>query len=1080
MTRDIDYVIDYTKGHISFLKPLFRGSTPEQQSSTPEQRIEIEYDIIPLGIQRVYKRELFLPKHQRLETPLATPERLRPLEPRPGVAEPIAPPPSALRVTGTKTFSISLGSNRDLTPDQSLRLNVDGKVSENVSVIAMLSDQDLPFQPEGTTESIEDLDQKLIRISSPHISATLGDYEGAIGDSEVAFPRALEGVQVQGNYDWGSFSVIPSAIPRGQSASKIMQGYEGQSEYRADVDGQYIVMKSGSEIVWLNGERMRRGEDNDYVIRDYGDPIIEFTSRHLITSNDIIRVDFEYIPEDMTYKQSLYGFGGKLKLWDGDGMLGLSYAVEADDKNKPYIILSDEDVHELQQNELDADGDGKLLTAPKKHSVLGFDSQFNLGENTSLIGKLAFSDVDNNTFSKLDNVETSRAWSLSGHSYTEKLRLNCNLRGLDAGFVPIGATGANRSRFRYEEQYQEEQFGDVFLLGAPIQRETPAEHSADADIQYEPIAGIKLDSGLGWTSENYDNEELPDTARKNWRRGVDVNFPGLPRFRTRYQESTTTTDGQEDFKKTRERFDITHRFGKLNLNLFEEKLASVDLNPTDYYNRNRKRNERGLKVEIVNVKWASLFGEYSFEESFKKDINFTIDGQPLTLSDWILSTTARTASIRLSSRPRAWANLSTTFSRRVFKELPKSETKTNLADASFRLKPFRGAIDADVNYQIDKKLATERIEIYTNMLYGRPIQPGQGMYVKIDEYHYEEDYENGDYIKFVQTVGDKPVSAVDIRFRLYIKPYRILAARRKQHRQNFFFPEAARPGLPSADRFQQQTEQTRKKTKFSLKGFLAKSFTGDVRLTITEEQENADQWQLYLLRNLQTDDTILGRTLQQYRMEFSPTLLFTVDVEYSTRRQLNKRIHSRERKYQSNQWNLRARSAPVARFSLEAEWEKRCYREHLIDLGIQGDLPRTVTNIIGYERTSSLTFQYDITDKITLGLEGSYETGDDTDVTDAGRDTSTRSLSLENRWIYSLRGKGRVNFSYQITYGISTGDLPLARYNFYDGLSHEVRCRADYQVRKFTDLILRFNYRLLATEQNKPEHRAQMEVVAEL
>ena len=152
----------------------------------------------------------------------------------------------------------------------------------------------------------------------------------------------------------------------------------------------------------------------------------------------------------------------------------------------------------------------------------------------------------------------------------------------------------------------------------------------------------------------------------------------------------------------------------------------------------------------------------------------------------------------------------------------------------------------------------------------------------------------------------------------------------------------------------------------------------------------------------------------------------------------------------------------------------------MIDLGIQGDAPRTVTNIIGDERTSSLTSQYDITDKITLGLEGSYKTENDIDISDAGRDTSTRSLSLENRWIYSLRGKGRVNFSYQITYGTSTGDLPLARYNFYDGLSHEVQCRADYRVRKFTDLTLRFNYRFLATEQNKPEHRAQMEVVAEL
>ncbi|HIE30496.1 TPA: hypothetical protein EYP66_24825, partial [Candidatus Poribacteria bacterium] len=349
ISRGADYAIDYEKGYISLLFPIPADSS-----------IEIEYDIIPLRIKKVYQRQLFFPKR-----PLTKPSELQqPHEPAEIPSEPTTP--SALRVTGTKTFSVSMGSGRSLTPDQSLRINVDGKVSEAVSVIAMLSDQDLPFQPEGITEDIEDLDQKLIRITSPHVSATLGDYEGAIGESEfVAFPRALEGVMVRGDFDWGSFSVIPSAIPKGQSFSKTIHGIEGQSEYRLDADGQYIVVKAGSEIVWLNGERMRRGEDNDYVIQDYGDPTIEFTSKHLITGDDVIRVDFEYIPEDIAYKQSLYGASGKLNLMNGNGTLGVSYAVEADDKDKPYIILSEDDINNLRNN---------VLTPYKKVDAAGKQS----------------------------------------------------------------------------------------------------------------------------------------------------------------------------------------------------------------------------------------------------------------------------------------------------------------------------------------------------------------------------------------------------------------------------------------------------------------------------------------------------------------------------------------------------------------------------------------------------------------------------------------------------------------------------------------------------------------------------------
>ena len=317
----------------------------------------------------------------------------------------------------------------------------------------------------------------------------------------------------------------------------------------------------------------------------------------------------------------------------------------------------------------------------------------------------------------------------------------------------------------------------------------------------------------------------------------------------------------------------------------------------------------------------------------------------------------------------------------------------------------------------------------------------------------------------MRTVGDKPVSAVDLQFHMRFRPYRIFASRR--------------PGIRSSE-FGIRNLEGKPKPTFSLTEFLAKSFKGEIRYNVTEQQEDADQLKLYLLQNIQTKDTIFGRQSQRYRLEFSPTRLFTFGMEYTSRNSLNKRVNSREWKQQSDQWNLQASTAPVNRFSLETEWEKRLSAEKMTDLGIQGDAPRIVSNIIRDERKNMLRFRYQLTDRMTLGLQGAYETEDDTDLTEEQMETNTRSLSLENHFSYSFFGKGRVNLSYQIAYGKSKGDLPLARYNFYDGLSHEVRCRADYRVRKFTDMTLRFNYRLLATEKDKPEHRAEVEVIAEL
>ena len=69
------------------------------------------------------------------------------------------------------------------------------------------------------------------------------------------FPRALEGVKVEGDFENVKFHFIPSALPKGQSTSKVIRGEEGRSEYRLDVNNQFVIVKAGSEIVWLNGEK---------------------------------------------------------------------------------------------------------------------------------------------------------------------------------------------------------------------------------------------------------------------------------------------------------------------------------------------------------------------------------------------------------------------------------------------------------------------------------------------------------------------------------------------------------------------------------------------------------------------------------------------------------------------------------------------------------------------------------------------------------------------------------------------------------------------------------------------------------
>ena len=554
LVRGVDYQVDFYLGKITLTE---RDATIK---SDRPYRLTVSYHTLPFAIKQVYKRDLY-----GLESPLVDTTRESITE-TDGPENPFGQsgtPPSSdgtsqLEVSGSQTFGISVGSGRGITPNQELRVNVEGKASENISVLAMLSDQDLPIQPEGTTENIQDIDQKLIRITHPNMQGTLGDFEGSLGPSEfIFFPRALEGVQVEGDFKWVDFHLIPSAIPKGQSTSLVLPGEEGRSEYRLTVDGQYVIVKAGSEIVWLNGERMRRGENNDYVIREYGDPVVEFNSKHLITSNDVIRIDFEYIPEERAYQQNLYGLSSIFTLPNERVSFGASYAVETD-LNQPeqaLITIGEKDLEALRQNILDPDGDGSILTAPQKHTVWGFESRLNLTEQAWIEGEIAYSNLDKNTYSTADRKEVSQAWKLAGYADWEfaawadklrpKLTTNLDIRAMDADFVPVGASSSNRTRSRYETQYATEGFDDAFLLGIEgPSRTSQDERTMNFDIRVLPVDWLEVDAGVGRSEESAPESNSNQRSAVSGQQGIVAGETSFLTTRSTDSQQLTVSNSQ--------------------------------------------------------------------------------------------------------------------------------------------------------------------------------------------------------------------------------------------------------------------------------------------------------------------------------------------------------------------------------------------------------------------------------------------------------------------------------------------------------------------------------------------------------
>lgn len=256
-----------------------------------------------------------------------------------------------LKSSGTLLRGISVGTNKDLNVNSGLRLQLSGKVTDDIEVIAALTDENTPIQPEGNSERLEELDKVYIEIKHKYVSGVFGDYDyktsvGNFGKVE----RKLQGVSGKFNYKNHEGS-IAFAASRGKFNSMNFSGIDGvQGPYRLlGTNGENdIIIIAGSEKVYLDGKLLKRGENNDYTI-EYSNAEVSFTPKQLITSLSRIVVDYEYTTR--RYERNLLGATYSTNLFENKVSISLNAVQEGDNKKNPIdVSLSDEDKIILKQS----------------------------------------------------------------------------------------------------------------------------------------------------------------------------------------------------------------------------------------------------------------------------------------------------------------------------------------------------------------------------------------------------------------------------------------------------------------------------------------------------------------------------------------------------------------------------------------------------------------------------------------------------------------------------------------------------------------------------------------------------------
>lgn len=349
LVRERDYWIRYDRGELTFAEPL-----------SPEDTVLVSYRCLPISIPS----ERVLHKFRLAEggeEAVMVDER----EPSP-MAGPLDT--GALRVGGSKSFAVLIGSGRELTLEQSLRMSVTGNLTPTVRVTARLTDQNLPFQPEGRSERLEELDEVLVRIESPRAEATLGDYAVRYDDTRFGrYERVLKGAL--GAVRAGPAEAeISGGVSRGDFRSVEIRGVEGkQGPYRIlEISALGPVVSAGSERVFLDGVMMTRGDDNDYVI-DYAEGTISFNPSRPIGSESRIAVDFQASGD--RYRRVF--LTGRLRAHTEDDRYGFGLTVlsESDDADEPEAVV----LGEAEKDSLRASGDRQPLGTSARYLEEGGD-----------------------------------------------------------------------------------------------------------------------------------------------------------------------------------------------------------------------------------------------------------------------------------------------------------------------------------------------------------------------------------------------------------------------------------------------------------------------------------------------------------------------------------------------------------------------------------------------------------------------------------------------------------------------------------------------------------------------------------